>query len=262
MALANLPAWVDTHAHLFDETFRDDREEVVARALGRGVSRMVLPNIDPDSLAPLFETYRQHPEAFRCAVGLHPTSVDSAWRGALEAIAPSLDAEGVVAVGEVGLDYYWDTTFAAAQRDALVAQMEWALERNWPLLLHARDAIDDVLTLLETPRARAIRAVLHAFNGTAQQYRRAIARPNTWIGIGGIATYKKGFSPELIAALDFGRAVMETDAPYLAPVPHRGKRNEPAYLVDTAAHLSAATGCPTDQIARLTTQAAADLFQW
>lgn len=254
--------WVDTHAHLFDEAFRDDFDEIMQHAATRGVDRIVLPNIDAASVAPLFETYRKRPAIFLCAIGLHPTSVDGNWQDALDAINPSLDADGVGAVGEVGLDFYWDTTFAQAQRDALLAQMEWALERDWPVLLHARNAIDDVLTLLERPRLRSLHAVLHAFNGTEAQYRQAMARPNTWIGLGGIATYKKGFSPELIAALDFGRAVMETDCPYLAPTPHRGKRNEPAFLVDTAAHLAAIKKCPIESIAQLTTQAAAELFKW
>lgn len=254
--------WVDTHAHLFDDAFREDLDETVARASARGVTRIVLPNIDAATVTPLLATLGVHPDTFRGAMGLHPTSVGSDWRGALESIRPSLDAEGVVAVGEVGLDFYWDTASAPAQRDALQAQMEWALERDWPVLLHARNAIDDVLTLLEAPRLRSLRAVLHAFNGSEAQYRRAMARPNTWIGLGGIATYKNGFTPELMASLDFGRAVMETDCPYLAPVPHRGKRNEPAFLVDTASSLVSATGCPLERIARLTTQAAADLFKW
>lgn len=262
MGQAGRMRWVDTHAHLFDEAFRDDLDETIKRASAAGVCRVVLPNIDPASLASMFDTYRQRPDIFRCAVGLHPTCVDYDWRGALEALQPSLDREGVEAVGEVGLDFYWDTTFAQAQRDALLAQMEWALEREWPMLLHARNAIDDVLALLEMPRMQSLHAVLHAFNGSVAQYRRAMARPNTWIGLGGIATYKKGFSPELIATLDLGRAVMETDCPYLAPVPHRGKRNEPAFLIDTAAHLAAAKGCPIELLAQLTTQAAAELFKW
>ena len=174
----------------------------------------------------------------------------------------ALDREGVAAIGEVGLDLYWDTSSFAEQQDALRVQMEWALERDLALLVHARNAIDEVLSLIETPRMRSLRVVLHAFNGSEEQYRRAIARGNTWIGLGGIATYRNGFSPRLIAAIDFARAVMETDCPYLAPSPHRGKRNEPAFLVDTAAHLAASRGIPLEAISTLTTQAAADLFQW
>ncbi len=254
--------WVDTHAHLFDEAFRDDLAETLARAKAAGVRRIVLPNIDVASIAPLVAVYRAEPWLFRCAMGLHPTSVDASWREALRPIKEALDAEGVVAVGEVGLDFYWDTTHADAQKEALRVQMEWALERDLPLLVHARSAIDEVLSMIEAPRMRSLRVVLHAFNGTKVQYDRAMVRPDTWVGLGGIATYKNGFGPELIQAIDFGRAVMETDCPYLSPVPHRGKRNEPAFLVDTAAHLSGVRNVGLEVVAQLTTQAAADLFRW
>ena len=254
--------WVDTHAHLFDEAFREDFDATLMRARGRGVHRIVLPNIDGESLPLLFSLYQDYPDVFRCAVGLHPTSVNADWLESLNRLKVSLDREGVVAIGEVGLDLYWDTSSFAEQQNALRVQMEWALERDLALLVHARNAIDEVLSLIEAPRMRSLRVVLHAFNGSEEQYRRAMARGNTWIGLGGIATYRNGFSPRLIAAIDFARAVMETDCPYLAPSPHRGKRNEPAFLVDTAAHLAASRGIPLEAISTLTTQAAADLFQW
>lgn len=254
--------WVDTHAHLFDGAFDDDIDATVSRATAAGVRRIVLPNIDSESIAPLTATYHAHPAIFRCAMGLHPTSVNSAWRRELEIIQEALDAGGVVAVGEIGLDFYWDTAHAEAQREALLVQLDWALERDLPVLLHARNAIDEILEILEMPRLRSLRAVLHAFNGSLSQYQRAMHRKNTWVGIGGIATYKNGFSSELTMALDFGRAVMETDCPYLSPGRHRGKRNEPSFLVDTASHLASVRAVPIEAISRHTTQAAADLFEW
>lgn len=243
----------DTHSHIFDEAFDADRNEVVDRARAAGLDRIILPAIDSESHPRLLETLKQYPDICRGAVGVHPTSLTTENIDAeLAEVARLLDC-GVewVAIGEIGLDYYWSREHIEAQLRALKCQLDWALERSLPVIIHTRDAWDDMTALLEEYTGRGLRGVMHAFCGTTEHYQR-IRRTGDWVfGIGGVVTYKKGGVAEVVAQMSLEDLVVETDAPYLTPVPYRGRRNEPAYVIHTAHRIAEILG--TD-ISHVTTQ--------
>lgn len=252
--------WIDTHTHLFSEEFDADRKDLVARALSAGVQHLVLPNIDVDSVPRLRQMLSDFPGVCLGAMGLHPCSVDGEWRVNLGKIEHELRTGSYVAVGEIGLDFYWDTTWRSEQVEAFCYQLQLCSSLGLSALIHARNATDEALEILESLEFRHVRSVLHAFSGTQEQLARAMALPEVYIGIGGVCTFKNGLAPEILRQLELSRTVLETDSPYLTPVPHRGKRNESAYIPIIARRLAEVRAEPLEFVETMTTQAAGRLF--
>lgn len=253
----------DTHSHIFDDAFDADRAEVVRRATESGVERIILPAIDSESHSRLIDTLHAFPEVCRGAMGVHPTSLTAEnVEAELEEVRRLLDSgEEWVAIGEIGLDYYWSTDHTEAQHHALRCQLEWALERGLPVIIHTRDAWDDMTALLEEYAGRGLRGVMHAFCGSVEHYQR-IRRTGDWVfGIGGVVTYKKGGVAEVVAQMELADLVVETDAPYLPPVPYRGKRNEPSYVIHTAHRIAEVLGVPIAEVAHHTRENAKRIFK-
>ncbi|QTG89634.1 TatD family hydrolase [Vibrio furnissii] len=219
---------IDTHAHIYASEFDHDRDEVVSRALAQGIERILLPNIDLESIEPMLATEAAYPTVCRAMMGLHPCYVDGNVTQTLNTIHSWFAQHDFIAVGEIGIDLYWDKTFRAEQEMAFVTQLNWAKEMNLPVVIHTRDSIDETLTLLKQEQNGQLRGVFHCFGGSVDEAK-AINDLGFHLGLGGVSTFKNGGMDQVIPHLDMNYVILETDCPYLAPVPHRGKRNEPAY---------------------------------
>lgn len=253
--------FIDTHTHLYCEEFDDDREATVQRALDADVSLMLLPAIDSHTTQRQQSLWQSHPDCFRQMAGLHPTSVSDNYEDELSLVAQQLQnaPEQYVAIGEIGLDLYWDATYRPQQEDALLRQLDLAETYHKPVALHIRNAYDEFFQLLQRHNRATYSGVLHCYSGTLQQAF-AATEMGFFIGIGGVLTYKKSTLPEIVSALPLERILLETDAPYLAPVPHRGHRNESAYLPHVAQYLADIKHLPLERIAEVTTANAQTLF--
>ncbi|MBI1184888.1 YchF/TatD family DNA exonuclease [bacterium] len=254
-------SFIDTHTHLFAEEFNADLPEVVRRATEAGVQLMLLPNIDVASIEALYRTQESFPEVFRSMMGLHPCSVKENFKEDLNRIEKELNSgKDFVAVGEIGLDYYWDSSFAAAQQEAFNTQLSWARELDLPVAIHTRNSFDDSIKCVEKMQDGRLRGVFHCFGGTVDEGKR-IMDAGFFLGIGGVATFKKSNSAEVLPQLGLERILLETDSPYLAPVPYRGKRNESSYVPLVAQKLASIYEMPLDHIASVTSQNAVSLFR-
>lgn len=253
---------IDSHSHLYCDAFDTDRDEVVRRAVEAGVTHVVLPNENLASVPRLIETRDRWPEMMSIAIGLHPEEVKDDWHRQLEAMEPLVDDCGAVAIGEVGIDLYWDTTYRAEQLDALHEQLCWAVRRGLPFVLHCRRALDDCLAVLRRFGANdRPPGVFHCFEGDADAAATVLDAGDFLIGVGGSFTFKRNQTTrEMVAAVGLQRIVLETDSPYLAPVPHRGKRNESAFVADVARAVAAHLGTDLDTVDSITTANAARLF--
>ncbi|AXY02207.1 TatD family deoxyribonuclease [Vibrio alfacsensis] len=251
---------IDTHAHIYASEFDNDRDEVVTRALAQGVSKILLPNIDLDSIEPMLKTEASYPEICRSMMGLHPCYVDGNVEQTLAIIRSWFEKHKFIAVGEIGIDLYWDKTFRAEQEIAFITQLNWAKEMDLPVVIHTRDSIEETLTLLSQEQDGRLRGVFHCFGGSVEEAQ-AINKLGFHLGIGGVSTFKNGGMDKVIPNLDMNWVILETDCPYLAPVPHRGKRNEPAYTSLVAARVAELTNSSIEEIDRITTQNATALFR-
>lgn len=252
--------WIDTHAHLQDEAFASDYEAVIARAQDVGVNKIVLPACDETDMHRVLTICTEHPTTCYAALGLHPGEIGADYKQQLTEIQQTLETNGAIAIGEIGLDAFHYKDTLEEQNIVFQKQLEWAKYYKLPVLIHARNTIDLVLEKLEMREFRAVIGVLHAFEGTVEQLARAMKNDNLMVGIGGLATFKNGLKEEVLRALDLSRTVMETDSPYLAPTPHRGKRNEPAYIPVTGTRLAEILTLPLEAIAQSTTTAAQQLL--
>lgn len=250
---------IDTHTHIYLENFDADRNEVVQRAIDNGVTQMLLPNIDKDSLASLLELCRSYPENCYPMIGLHPTSVKDDYREQLQFLKNKSTENKFVAIGEIGLDFYWDKTYYEQQLDAFRIQIGWAKQLNLPIVVHTRDAFPQILDELEALQNGKLRGVLHCFSGTNEEAQRALAL-GFYLGIGGVLTYKKSTLPNVIKNIPIERLLLETDAPFLPPVPYRGKRNEPAYLVEIVKKIAEIKETDLETVAYLCTENSKKLF--
>ncbi len=238
---------IDTHTHLYLSEFCVDGSSpgaAVDRALAAGVDRMIMPNVDLTTIAPLRALAAERSGAVRMAMGFHPTEVGPGWAEAVDRIEAELrgpDADAFVAVGEVGIDLYWDSTYRSEQMEAFDRQARLAAELDLPLIIHCRDGLDETLEVIEGLPAPPPAIVMHCFGGSAEDVeqvrRRASAVPEIFFGIGGVVTFKKSTLPEALPAIGLDHILLETDSPYLAPVPYRGKRNESSYLPLIAAKI-------------------------
>jgi len=252
--------FVDTHAHLYGKQFDGDREAMVQRALDAGVTKLLLPNIDHDSIAGMHALVEAYPQLCVPMMGLHPCHVGEDFSEALTEVEHLLRTRSYCAVGEIGIDLYWDRTFLAQQEEAFRQQVRWAKELGLPIAIHCRQSFAETIAIVEAENDSTLRGVFHCFTGTAEEAQRIIALGDLYLGIGGVITYPKGGLAETMATVGPDHCVLETDAPYLAPVPFRGKRNESAYIPLIAAKLAEVTGRSVEEIARITTANANTLF--
>ncbi|MFN7118614.1 MAG: TatD family hydrolase [Saprospiraceae bacterium] len=250
---------IDTHTHLYSKQFDGDRQAMVQRALEAGVTKMFLPNVDRNSIAAMLELEAAFPKHCFAMMGLHPGSVNADYKEELAIVREWLDRRSFAGVGEIGIDLYWDKTFVKEQQDAFLTQCEWAKALNIPIVIHSRDAMDMTIDLVREVKDERLRGIFHCFTGTVEQAER-IMELDFYLGIGGVLTYPKGGLDQVMAAITLDYVVLETDAPYLPPVPYRGKRNESAYITFVAEKLAAIKGMAVDQIAELTTANAQEIF--
>jgi len=251
--------FVDTHTHITDEAFRGEEEQVVARAVEAGVTRMLLADIDSRERPAMFAMAGKHPGTLFPMLGLYPGSVDGHWREELDALEPWLE-KGPVAIGEIGLDYHYGTEFRAEQMEALRLQLEFASAHDLPVNIHLRDATEDFFKVVEDCRHLHLRGNLHAFSGSAETFER-ISRLGDWyVALGGVLTFKKASISRDVLRIPLERIILETDAPYLAPTPLRGSRNESANIPIIAGFLAGLKGVSVEEIARITTINAEKLF--
>lgn len=258
---------IDTHSHLYEPEFDADREAALSRATEKGVGRLLLPAIDSESHQRLFDLCRRHPQTCIPMMGLHPTSVNDnpRWREELATVERYLETppDGIArfcAVGEIGLDFYWSRDFEAEQTEAFRRQIDLSLRFGLPVAVHTRDAWAETLSLMETYRGRGVRGVFHAFSGSAETYRRLRACGDFLFGIGGVVTFKKSGLAETVLKMELRDLVLETDCPYLTPVPHRGERNESAYVHYVCETVARIKGLTPDEVAAATTANAERMF--
>lgn len=253
---------IDTHTHLYLEEFEaDGKAAAVDRALAAGVGHMVLPNVDLTTIEPLLELHRQRPEVTSAAMGLHPTEVKADWREQMEQIELVIGnpVQRFVAIGEIGMDLYWDSSFKKEQMEAMDHQVSVAEREGLPVIIHCREALDETLEILQGHRN--IKGVMHSFGGSEEDVERILATtPEMMFGINGIVTFKNSHVREALPAIGLGRLLLETDSPYLAPVPFRGKRCESSMLVHTAGHIAGHLGIGMAELAEATTGNAKRLF--
>ncbi|WP_040574472.1 TatD family hydrolase [Pontibacter sp. BAB1700] len=251
---------VDSHAHIYSEQFKQDREEALARALAEGVEKIYMPNIDHTSIDIMLETEEKHPNQCIAMMGLHPTSVDKDFEKELYLVEEWLDKRKFAAVGECGIDLYWDKTFLTQQHEALRVQVELAKKHQLPIVLHTRDSFDETYEIIAAAQDGTLKGIFHCFSGTVEQAEK-VKELGFLMGIGGVATFKNGGLDKVLPHVSLDDLVLETDCPYLAPVPHRGKRNEPVYLPLVARRVAELMQKPVEEVAQTTTRNAFNLFK-
>ena len=250
---------IDTHTHVYDHQFSLDRNEAMQRALEAGVGMMLLPNVDASTVAPMLELHEQFPDCTRVMIGLQPEEVKEDYKQVLSMMEKELERGIYSGVGEVGLDFYWDATFEKEQLDAFETQLDWAKQLKLPLSIHCRNAFDKMVEILERKQDGDLRGIMHCFTGTEEEAK-VYLELGFHLGLGGVTTYKNCSVKDYLPNLPLDRIVLETDAPYLAPVPCRGKRNEPAFLVHTAQKIADILHLLIEELAAVTTKNVQLLF--
>jgi TatD DNase family protein len=254
--------FIDTHAHLYSEEFETDLDETIFRAKQSSVNYILLPNIDLASINPMLALSQKFANCIPM-LGLHPGYVKEDWENQLSVIEQKLfeSPEKYCAVGEIGMDLYWDATFCEQQKSVFRKQIQWAKELKLPIAIHCRNAFDEIFEILDSENSAELTGVFHCFTGNLHQAKNILNYGGFKFGIGGVITYKKSELPEVIQQIDLEHIVLETDAPYLPPVPYRGKRNESSYIPLVAEKLAEIYNCSLSEIAEKTTQNAIHLFQ-
>ncbi len=249
----------DTHTHLYSEAFDADREEVIKNAMDEGIERFFIPAIDSTYTEAMFQLRDAHPETIFLMMGLHPTHVKENYRDELQHVEEMLSEHTFYAVGEIGIDLYWDKTLLEQQREAFRFQIHCAKKYKLPIVIHCRDAFDEIFEVLESEKDDDLFGIFHCFTGSLEQARKAISY-NMKLGIGGVVTFKNGKIDTFLKEIPLEHIVLETDSPYLAPVPYRGKRNECAYLIKVLEKLSEIYGISKEKIAEITTENSKQVF--
>lgn len=252
---------IDSHTHIYAEEFDEDFDAMLSRAEEAGVRQFVLPNTDVESWGRMLPLCAQYPDRLFPTLGLHPTYVKEDYQQQLAFLEAQLPTTKVYAIGEIGLDYYWDTTYQAEQIDAFERQLRLAESLDLPVILHIRNAFADAFAVLRRLNLPHLRGVFHSFTGTREELEEALTFSNFYIGINGVLTFKNSSLKDYITLVPQERLLVETDAPYLAPVPKRGKRNEPAFLPHTASFLASCYQLGDEELARITSDNARRLFQ-
>lgn len=250
---------IDSHTHIYAEEFDEDFSAMLQRAEESGVSQMVLPCVDSESWPLIQSLSEAYPQRLFPTIGLHPTYVKEDYEAQLSYLEQHL-GEGIVAIGEIGLDYYWDTTFRSEQLKAFERQLRWAHQLGLPVILHVREAFRDTFDLLRSLQLPGLRGVFHSFTGSREELQKALSFEHFYIGINGVVTFKNSSLKEYVADIPLDRLVVETDAPYLAPVPKRGRRNEPAFLPYTASFVASCYQISDEELSARTSENARRLF--
>lgn len=253
--------FIDTHSHLFAEEFDSDRDTVITQAVNSGISKMVLPNIDYSTLNGVYQLCNQYPEHCYPVIGMHPTSVKENYQAELKQIEHFLESNKCVAIGETGIDLYWDKTFFKEQCEAFSEQLNWAYHLKLPIIIHCRDSFDEIYHLLKSRENNLPFGIFHSFGGNAEQAHKVIDL-GFKIGINGTVTFKNSKLPEALQSVPLEEIVLETDSPYLTPVPFRGRRNESSYLIYIAQKISEIKGVSVEDVALITTRTAEGIFNF
>jgi TatD DNase family protein len=251
---------IDTHTHLYTEAFDEDRDQVIKNAIAKGIKRFYLPSIDSKYTSRMYDLEKEYPNHIRLMMGLHPTHVKENCKEELQHVEQNLSQHRFAAVGEIGIDIYWDQTFLKQQQEVFNTQIRWAKEYELPIVIHCRDAFDEVFEILEDHRGEGLSGIFHCFTGTKDQADRAIDL-NLKLGIGGVVTFKNGKIDQFLDQISLDHIVLETDAPYLAPVPFRGKRNQSEYLVHILQKLALIYRRSASEIATITSKNALSVFK-
>jgi TatD DNase family protein len=261
--LKNTLMLIDTHAHWYDEQFDADRKEQLAKCKDIGISKVLLPNIDIESIEPMLQLCHNYPEFCAPMMGLHPCYVQpDNWHNQLSVVKHYLykEPQRYVAVGEIGIDLYWDKSTLTIQQEAFAQQIQWAKDLKLPIVIHARDSFDEIFEVVDQYNDDQLTGVFHCFTGNQQQAQRIIDYGGFKMGIGGVVTFKNSGLDQVIAPFSLTHFILETDSPYLAPTPHRGKRNEPSYTMLVAQRMAVIFNCSVEEIANKTTANAIELF--
>lgn len=252
---------IDTHSHIYSEEFENDLDDVIRRAKQAGVAKILLPNIDATSLESLHAVSDRYKDYCIPLMGLHPTSVGGDYACQLELIREQFNKRRYIAIGEIGLDLYWDKTYEREQRLAFEEQLCWSIEYNLPVVIHSRDAITECIACIRNVGAEKLRGVFHSFGGTETELSDILSLNNFLLGINGVVTFKNSTLSAVLKQTDLSHIIIETDAPYLAPVPYRGKRNESSYTVNVAHKLSEIYNVSAEEVGEITTENAEKLFR-
>lgn len=253
--------FIDTHTHLYLNEFSDDLNQVVEKAINKGVKYMLLPNIDSTSIEKMLKLCQTFPDNCFPMIGLHPTSVKSNFENELKIVENYLAKSNFYAIGEIGIDLYWDKTFYKEQLEAMRFQIHLAKECNLPIVIHSRNSFDEVFTVLSELKFPEMRGVFHCFSGSVDQAKKVIAELGFKLGIGGVVTFKNSGLDKVVKEIDLKDIILETDSPFLAPLPFRGKRNESAYTIIIAEKIAAIKNIAIEEIANETTNTALELFK-
>lgn len=252
---------IDTHSHIYLDDFDPDRDLIIERAQKAGISGILLPNIDAGSIEAMLHTEQQFPGVCKAMMGLHPTSVKTDYKEQLIVMEQWLTRRRFIGIGEIGMDLYWDKTFIEEQKEVLSIQLRWAMELDLPVVIHTRDAFPEIFEVFDKVYDPRLKGVFHSFSGSLKDAQKILAMPGFYLGINGVVTFKKSHLPELLAQTGIDRLLLETDAPYLAPVPHRGKRNEPAFMTHTRDKIAEISGFSPQEVDKITSHNAEKLFR-
>ena len=250
---------IDTHTHLYLNQFKDDIDKVIQRSTDKGINKFIFPAIDSTHFDDMHDLKNKYPGSVYLMSGLHPTNVKENYKEELEFVVNSLKSHSYVAIGEIGIDLYWDKTYLKQQQDAFEFQIRLAIKHDLPIVIHCREAFDEIFEILDKENCSKLRGVFHCFTGTLEQANRAI-NLGFKLGIGGVVTFKNGGIDKFLSQIDLKHIVLETDSPYLAPVPFRGKRNESSYIIHVVEKLSEIYGLSKEEIANITTKNAEKVF--
>ena len=253
---------IDTHAHIYDEAFDSDRAEMIERAKNAGVKKIILPNVDSESLPRILKLTEKYPDYCFAAIGLHPTSVKDDYKSELALVKSELERRKYIAVGEIGIDLYWDKTFYKEQVVAFQQQIEWALEYKLPIIIHVRDSFRETMEALTPFRGKELKGVFHSFTGNIDEANEILEFGGFMLGINGIATFKNSTLAETLRRVSLDNIILETDAPYLTPMPFRGKRNESSYLKYICEKLAEMYNVDFEEIDRMTTRNALKILNF
>ena len=251
---------IDTHTHLYAEEFKPDRKILIDKAIANGIKEFYLPNIDSSSIQAMLDLEQELPENCFSMMGLHPCSVKENYQDELKLVQEWLLKRKFIAVGEIGIDLYWDKTFLEEQKIAFRKQIDWALEYSYPISIHCREAFDPIYEILRSYKTLP-KAIFHCFSGTLEQANKIIELGGFKLGIGGVVTFKNAGIDKVVEQLSLEHIVLETDAPYLAPTPFRGKRNEPGYILEVAKKIAQIKNVSMEQVGKITSENAKYIFQ-
>ena len=252
--------FIDTHAHLYSEQFNQDQDQVIRRAQAAGIEKVFLPNIDLSSVENMLSLVKVYPNFCYAMMGLHPCSVVAGFHTELNAIYDRLIQEPIIAIGEIGIDLYWDKTTLPLQREAFRIQVKWAIDLNLPIVIHARDSYNEIFEELDKLNNKYLKGVFHCFSGSKQQAEKILEYGNFYLGLGGVLTFKNSGISRFIHELPLENIILETDAPYLSPVPFRGQRNESAYVRIVGEKMAELCAISIEEVGQITSSNAKKLF--